>query len=251
MEQGFKLTPSQLEAAITPRTRWLMLNSPSNPSGAIYSRDEIAALACVLARHPHVWVLADEIYEHLSYAPFVSVAGAAPELRDRLLIVNGASKAWSMTGWRVGWGVGPQDLIRAMIAAQGQVTSGACSIAQWAALAALQGDPAMLVERRAVFEARRQVVVEGLNAIPGVICPEPEGAFYAFPSVAALLTDKGGRFDDDAQLCDWLLDEAGVALVPGRAFGLTGHLRLSFAYSEATITEGISRMAGALEGVAA
>ena len=251
MAQGFKLTPAQLEAAITPRTRWLMLNSPSNPSGAIYSRDEIAALAVVLARHPHVWVLSDEIYEHLSYAPFVSVAKAAPELRDRLLIVNGASKAWSMTGWRVGWGVGPEELIRAMIAAQGQVTSGACSIAQWAALAALQGDPALLAERRAIFDARRRRVVEGLNAIPGVICPEPEGAFYAFPSVAGLLAERGGRFDDDAHLCTWLMDEAGVALVPGRAFGLAGHLRLSFAYSEATITDGIARMAGALEGVAA
>lgn len=249
MEQGFKLSPGQLEAAITPRTRWLMLNSPSNPSGAIYSHAEIAALAAVLDRHPHVWVLADEIYEHLSFVPFTSITEAAPGLRDRTLIVNGASKAWSMTGWRIGWGIGPSDLIKAMNAAQGQVTSGACSIAQWAALAALQGDPATLDERRAIFAARRRLVVDGLNAIPGMICPTPDGAFYAFPSVAGLLKSNGGRFDDDADLCAWLMETAAVAVVPGRAFGLAGHLRLSFAYSEATLVEGISRMSKALEGV--
>lgn len=251
MEQGFKLSPGQLEAAITPRTRWLMLNSPSNPSGAIYSRAEIAALAEVLDRHPHVWVLADEIYEHLSFVPHISIAEAASGLRDRMLVVNGASKAWSMTGWRIGWGIGPLELIKAMNAAQGQVTSGACSIAQWAALAALQGDPGILDERRAILDARRRLVVDGLNAIPGMTCLAPDGAFYAFPSVAGLLKAHGGRFDDDADVCTWLMETASVAVVPGRAFGLSGHLRLSFAYSDATIVEGISRMSKALEGVSA
>lgn len=251
MAQGFRLTPDQLAAAITPRTRWLMLNSPSNPSGAIYGRAEIAALAAVLDRHPHVWLLSDEIYEHLSFVPFTSAAEAAPGLRDRTLIVNGASKAWSMTGWRLGWGVGPLELIGAMIAAQGQVTSGACSIAQWAALAALQGDPAILDERRAILDARRRLVVAALNAIPGMTCPEPDGAFYAFPSVTGLLKAGGGRFEDDADLCAWLMETAGVAVVPGRAFGLPGHLRLSFAYGDATLREGIARITEALEGVPA
>ncbi len=249
MEHGFKLTPGQLEAAITPRTRWLMLNSPSNPSGAIYSRAEIAALAVVLDRHPHVWVLADEIYEHLSFVPFTSIAEAAPRLRDRMLIVNGASKAWSMTGWRIGWGIGPLELIKAMNAVQGQVTSGACSITQWAALAALQGDPAILDERRAILDARRRLVVDELNTISGISCPEPDGAFYVFPSVAGLLKTNGGRFEHDTEVCAWLMEAAGVAVVPGRAFGLAGHLRLSFAYSDATLVEGISRIAKALQGV--
>ena len=155
MAQGFKLTPEQLEAAITPKTRWLMLNSPSNPCGAIYTVEDIRALAEVLARHPHVWVLADEIYEHLSYMDFASFTTAAPELTNRTLIVNGVSKAWSMTGWRIGWGIGPAALIKAMVAVQGQVTSGACSIAQAAAVAAISGYPALLAERRAVFAERR------------------------------------------------------------------------------------------------
>ncbi|WP_421700910.1 pyridoxal phosphate-dependent aminotransferase [Aliiroseovarius sp.] len=247
MEQGFKLTPEQLAAAITPRTRWLMLNTPSNPSGAIYSRDEIAALAQVLAHHPQVWVLADEIYAHLSYVPFTSVAEAAPQLTDRMLIVNGVAKAWSMTGWRIGWGIGPADLIKAMITVQGQLTSGACSISQWASLAAITGDPALLDQRRAIFAARRALVVDALNAIPGVTCAAPDGAFYAFPSIAGLLTENGGRLDSDAAFCAWLLNEAGVALVPGRAFGLAGHVRLSFAYAEDTITAALARLTSALE----
>jgi aspartate aminotransferase len=247
MEQGFKLTPAQLAAAITPATRWLMLNTPSNPSGAIYSRDEISALAEVLADHPHVWVLADEIYAHLSFVPFTSVAEAAPQLTDRMLIVNGVAKAWSMTGWRIGWGIGPTALIKAMVTVQGQLTSGACSISQWASLAAITGEPALLEERRAIFAARRTLVTEALNAIPGVTCAAPDGAFYAFPSISGLLTENGGRFDSDADFCAWLLEEAGVALVPGRAFGLAGHVRLSFAYAEDTITAALSRLTSALE----
>lgn len=247
MDQGFKLLPEQLEAAITPRTRWLMLNTPSNPSGAIYTQDEIAALASVLSRHPQVWVLADEIYRHLSFTPFVSVAEAAPDLADRLLIVDGVAKAWSMTGWRIGWGIGPVELIKAMVAVQGQVTSGACSIAQWASLAALTGSPDLLEERRVIFTERRDLVVAGLNTVPGLRCAAPDGAFYAFPSCAGLLEDQSGPFKNDADFCTWLLEDAGVALVPGRAFGLPGHFRLSFAYAQDTIAAGLARLKAAVE----
>ncbi|QFT74992.1 pyridoxal phosphate-dependent aminotransferase [Ruegeria sp. THAF33] len=247
MEQSFKLLPEQLQAAITPRTRWLMLNSPSNPSGAIYSKEELAGLAKVLERHSQVWVLADEIYRHLSFAPFTSAAEAAPALTHRMLIVNGAAKAWSMTGWRIGWGIGPSDLISAMVAVQGQVTSGACSISQWASLAAITCDPELLEERRALFAARRDLVVDGLNAVPGLRCSTPDGAFYAFPSCTGLLKEQGGPFDSDAEFCTWLLEDAGVALVPGRAFGMPGHLRLSFAYAENTIAAGLARLKTAVE----
>ncbi|WP_449041200.1 pyridoxal phosphate-dependent aminotransferase [Paracoccus sp. (in: a-proteobacteria)] len=245
MAQGFKLTPEALEAAITPRTRWLMLNSPSNPSGAIYSAAEIRALAEVLARHERVWVLSDEIYEHLSYVPFTRFRDAAPELADRTLVVNGVSKAYSMTGWRIGWGVGPAALIKAMGAVQGQITSGASSISQAAALAALTGDQALLDMRRDAMRARRDRVVSGLNAMPGVACPEPEGAFYAFPDLSQAIAQ--GGFGSDAALCAWLLDQAGVAIVPGRAFGLPGHARLSFAYAERDLEEGLGRIHAALD----
>ena len=249
MDQGFKLTPEALERAITPRTRWLMLNSPSNPSGAVYSTAEIAALARVLDRHPHVWVLSDEIYRELAFVPFASFTEAAPNLADRTLIVDGVSKAWSMTGWRIGWGVGPASLISAMVAVQGQLTSGACSIAQAAAVAALGMGDAVLDERHAIFRDRRDRVVTALQAMPGLTCTSPEGAFYAFPGCAAHLAAQGGRFDSDAALCAWLLDTAGVAVVPGRAFGLPGHLRLSFAYSDADLTRALDRLADAFERI--
>lgn len=247
MDTGFKLTPEALEAALTPRTRWLMLNSPSNPSGAVYSADEIAALATVLQAHPNVMVLADEIYCELCYVPFASFTEAAPALRERTLVVDGVSKAFSMTGWRIGWGIGPAPLISAMIKVQGQVTSGACSVAQAAALAAVSGERGQLHTRRELFRARRETVVTRLNAITGLTCPLPEGAFYAFPSCAALLVDAGGPFADDAAFCAWLLETAGVAIVPGRAFGLPGHLRLSFAYSDADLSAALARIAEALE----
>jgi aspartate aminotransferase len=245
MAQGFKLTPDALEAAITPKTRWLMLNSPSNPSGAIYTAEEIRGLAAVLREHPHVWVLADEIYEHLSYAAFTSFVKAAPELAGRTLIVNGVSKAWAMTGWRIGWGVGPIPLIRAMTAVQGQTTSGACSISQAAALAALQGDRALLVERLMIYDTRRKMVVAGLNSMPGVTCPEPDGAFYVFPNIEGVMA-KGG-FASCGEACTWLLEKAQVAVVPGSAFGLPGHARISFAYSQTDLNKGLSRMAAALK----
>ncbi len=245
MAAGFKLSPEALEAAITPRTRWLMLNSPSNPSGAIYTAGEIRALAEVLARHPQVWILSDEIYDHLSYVPFTPFRQAAPDLAERLLVVNGVSKAYSMTGWRIGWGIGPAALVKAMGAVQGQITSGACSIAQAAALAALTGDQALLETRRAAMRTRRDRVVAGLNAMPGVTCPMPDGAFYAFPDITGAIA-RGG-FDSDAALCGWLLDEAGVAIVPGRAFGLPGHARLSFAYADSDLEAGLQRIHAALD----
>ncbi|HMS96917.1 MAG TPA: pyridoxal phosphate-dependent aminotransferase [Tabrizicola sp.] len=245
MDRGFKLTPDRLEAALTPRTRWVMLNAPSNPSGAVYSAAEIGALAEVLRRHPQVVILADEIYEHLSFVPFSRFADAAPDMKPRLLTVNGASKAWSMTGWRIGWGIGPAVLIQAMGAVQGQITSGACSIAQAAALAALTGDPALIDERRTALRARRDRVVAGLNAVPGIDCPSPDGAFYVFPNVTGAMAAKG--FATDAALCEWLLETAGVAIVPGQAFGLPGHARLSFAYADQDLDDGIARIKLAME----
>ncbi|MBO6507727.1 MAG: pyridoxal phosphate-dependent aminotransferase [Roseibium sp.] len=244
MSEGFKLTPDKLEAAITPKTRWVMLNSPSNPSGAIYTAEEIETLSNVLVRHPDVWVLSDEIYEHLSFEEFTSFVHAAPDLRQRTLIVNGVSKAWAMTGWRLGWGIGPADLVGAMTAVQGQVTSGACAISQAAALAALTGCQDLLAERRQNFLERRDFVVACLNAMPGVNCPVPDGAFYVFPDIAELI--EAGRFANDAAVCDWLLTEAQVAMVPGRAFGLSGYARISFAYARADLERGMDRMAAAI-----
>lgn len=244
VEEGFKLGPAALKAALTPKTRWLMLNAPSNPSGAIYTAEEIRALAEVLRDHPQVWVLSDEIYEHLNYVPFTSFKEAAPEMAARTLVVNGVSKAYAMTGWRIGWGVAPAELVKAMGAVQGQITSGACSIAQAAALAALQGDQDVLVTRRAALRARRDMVVAALNAMPGVTCSSPDGAFYVFPDLREAMA-RGG-FDSDAALCAWLLDTVGLAIVPGRAFGLPGFARISFAYAEADLREGLSRMHRAL-----
>lgn len=244
VEEGFKLSPAALAAAITPKTRWLMLNAPSNPSGAIYTAEEIRALAAVLADHPQVWVLSDEIYEHLNFVPFTSFTAAAPELKDRTLVVNGVSKAYSMTGWRIGWGVGPAVLVKAMGAVQGQITSGACSIAQAAALAALEGDQGLLDTRRAELQARRDMVVAALNAMEGVSCTNPDGAFYVYPDLRGAMA-RGG-FATDADLCAWLLDSVGLAIVPGRAFGLPGHARISFAYAAADLKEGLARMHKAL-----
>lgn len=236
--QGFKLQPEQLEAAITPRSRWLILNSPSNPAGALYTAAEINQLADVLRAHPRVAIISDEIYAHLSFERFTSFVAAAPDLADRTLIVSGVSKAWAMTGWRIGWGVGPIPLINAMIAVQGQSTSGASSVSQAAARAALDGDRALLATRREAYRKRRDKVVARLSALPGVTCALPDGAFYAFPSCPG----------EDAAFCARLLDEAGVAVVPGRAFGMPGHFRLSFAYADAELDAGLDRIAHFLEG---
>lgn len=252
-DTGFLLTPAALEAAITDKTRWLLLNTPGNPSGAMYSRAQLAALAQVLRCHPNVWIIADEIYQHIAYRPFTSFVSAAPDLADRTLIVNGVSKAHAMTGWRLGWGIGPAGLIKAMVAVQGQSTSGASSISQAAALAALTGPQDHLASRCAAFKHRRDRVVDALNAMPGITCPTPEGAFYVFPSCAGTFGRKcpdGRVIKSDADLCDYLLNEALVALVPGRAFGLPGHVRLSYAYSTENLTEGLARIARALDALA-
>ncbi len=249
-DAGFKITPAQLDAAITPKTRWLLLNSPSNPTGALYSASELRALADVLMGHPHVWIASDEIYAHLSYIPFTSFRDAAPELADRTIIINGVSKAYSMTGWRIGWGIGPEPLIKAMIAVQGQVTSGACSIAQAAAVAALAGDQSQLSERLAIFRDRRDAIVTDLNAIGGISCPLPDGAFYVFPSCEGLInsrTPKGATINNDADFCAYALDAEGLAIVPGRAFGQPNHFRLSYAYSAADLKDGSARLARAVQ----
>lgn len=251
-EAGFKMTPDQLEDAITTRTRWLLLNSPSNPSGAVYSAAELQALGEVLARHPHVWVASDEIYDLICYAPFTSFRAACPDLADRTIVINGISKAHAMTGWRIGWGIAPAELIQAMIAVQGQITSGACSISQAAALEAITGDQSHIAERRDAFRDRRDFVVQALNAISGINCATPDGAFYVFPSCHALLghkTPQGQTLETDADFCAYVLSSTGLAIVPGRAFGLPGHFRLSYAYSRADLEDGCARLKDAVSGL--
>ena len=253
---GFRLTPGALEAAITPRTRWLILNSPSNPSGAVYGADDLAALAEVLRRQRHVWVISDDIYEHLIYseAGFATLAAVAPDLADRVLTVNGVSKAYAMTGWRIGYAAGPLPLIRAMALFQGQVTSGASRIGQWAAHAALTGPQDLIAERRAAYRARRDLVVGRLNAIPGLSCAVPDGAFYVYPSIAGLIGRRtpGGRvIDSDEAFCLALLEEAGVATVHGAAFGQSPFFRISYAAPESQLIAAMDRLAafcGALDG---
>ncbi|MFX0544950.1 pyridoxal phosphate-dependent aminotransferase [Roseovarius sp. S1116L3] len=246
-EDGFLLTPAALEAAITDKTRWLILNSPSNPSGAVYSADDLRALAEVLERHPDVWVLSDDMYEHLIYGgmPFATMAAAAPSMKDRTLTMNGVSKAYAMTGWRIGYAAGPQELINAMALVQGQLTSGAARPCQWAAHAALTGPQDAIHSQREAFQRRRDLVVSRLNAIPGIDCPTPPGAFYVFPSCEAFLgktTPKGRRIDTDEDFVMALLEEGGVACVHGAAFGQSPYFRVSYAASEAELTEAMDRI---------
>ena len=251
-EHGFKFQPQQLREAITPATRWLMLNTPGNPSGAMYSSAELEALAEVLREHPHVWILSDEIYQHIAYREFSSFLQVAPDLSDRTLVVNGVSKAYSMTGWRIGWGIGPEELITAMISVQGQTTSGACSISQAAAVAALRGPQIILAERCEQFKARRDLVVDRLNKSPHISCPMPDGAFYVFPSceeALGLSTPSGQTLQTDADFCLYLLESEDVTVVPGRAFGLPGHFRMSYAYSEAELEEGCRRISRAVNAL--
>ncbi len=239
-DSGFKLTPRLLAGSITPRTRWVILNSPSNPTGAVYSRDELRALGEVLLAHPHVLVLCDDIYEHLVFdgAAFHTLAQVEPRLRDRTLTMNGVSKAYAMTGWRIGFGAGPRWLIAAMEKLQGQQTSGACSISQHAAIAALLGPQDFVAETRSVFQERRDVVVRMLDETPGLRCATPAGAFYAFASCEGLIgrTSAGGRrllTDEDVALA--LLEEADVGLVHGSAFGLGNYLRVAYALDGASL----------------
>jgi len=251
-EDGFRLTPEKLEAAITPKTRWLMLNSPSNPTGAAYDAPSLSSLLAVLERHPHVWLMSDEIYEHIVYDGFraISPAELVPALRDRTLIVNGVSKAYAMTGWRIGYGAGPAPLIAAMAVVQSQSTSNPCSIAQAAAVEALNGPQKFLTERAESFRIRRDLVVDALNAIPGISCRRPEGAFYAFASCAGLLgaiTPKGQVIETDRDFCAWVLEAAHVAMVPGAAFGLSPYFRISYATGVAELEEAMRRIRIACE----
>lgn len=239
-DSGFKLTADALAAAITPRTRWLILNSPSNPTGAVYSRADLQALAEVLLAHPQVLVLSDDIYEHLIFdgLAYFTLAQIEPRLRERVLTMNGVSKAYAMTGWRIGFGTGPGWLIEAMGKLQGQQTSGACTISQHAALAALTGPQDFIQQSRAVFQRRRNRVVDLLNQAPGLHCQVPQGAFYAFASCEGLLgktTAAGQRLVSDEDVVNALLDEAGVATVHGSAFGLGPYIRIAYALDDASL----------------
>jgi aspartate aminotransferase len=245
--QAYKITPAQLEAAITPRTRWVMLNSPSNPTGAAYSADELRGIAAVLLRAPHVMIITDDMYEHVWYAdtPFATIVEVCPALYDRTLTVNGCSKAYSMTGWRIGYAGGPAWLIKAMSKLQSQSTSNPCSIAQAAATAALNGDQSFLKARNEAFRGRRDLVVAKLNAIDGIDCPTPEGAFYVYPDVSGLIgktTPEGKVINTDSDLIDYFLDTVQVAAVPGDAFGLSPGFRISYATSEEILTEACARI---------
>jgi len=249
LENGYRITPDQLEAAITPKTKWVILNSPSNPTGAGYGEAEMRALTDVLLRHPHVWVLADDIYEHLVYDDFrfVTPAQVEPKLTPRTLTMNGVSKAYAMTGWRIGYGAGPVELIRAMANVQSQSTSNPCSISQYAALAALTGPQDYIAESRAVFQRRRDLVVSGLNQCEGIDCPTPQGAFYVYPSIARLIgrsTPEGAVIADDRTFAMELLNATGVAVVFGEAFGLSPHFRISYAASDEQLTDAVARIRG-------
>jgi len=254
IETGFRMTPAQLGAAITPRTKWLILNSPSNPSGAGYGAAELRALAEVLLAHPHIWVLADDMYEHIVYPPFAfrTIAEVEPRLVERTLTVNGVSKAYAMTGWRIGYAAGPRALIRAMVAIQSQSTSNAASICQWAAVAALTGPQDYVAEARVAFQRRRDLVVGLLNDMPGVDCPTPEGAFYVYPSIAGLIgatTPAGQRIGSDTDFAEALLEAEGVALVAGAAFGMSPNFRISYAADDETLAEACARIRRFTEGL--
>ncbi len=243
IEQRFKITPRQLEAAITPKTRLLVMNSPSNPTGAIYSHDELAALGEVLRDHPQVLIASDDIYEHilLSDAPFCNILNACPDLYDRTVVINGVSKSYSMTGWRIGYAAGPKPLIEAMKNIQSQSTSNPASISQAAAQMALEGDQSFMKDWVRQFKERHEFVVKELNRIKGVQCLPSPGAFYSFPRMQGVIDELPG-IKDDVALAEYLLNETGVALVPGSAFGAPGYMRLSFATSMENLREALARM---------
>jgi aspartate aminotransferase len=250
-DDGFKLTPSGLAAAITPRTRWLVLNSPSNPSGAVYSRAELAELAEVLREHPHVCVLTDEIYDEIAYGEesVPSLIEVAPDLRDRVLSVNGVSKTYAMTGWRIGYGVGPAEVVGAMNKLQSQISSCTSSISQAAATAALTGDQSFVRESVEVYRRRRDIAVEGLNGIPLLSCTAPDGAFYVYVNCAETIgrtTPDGKTIGDDEDLTLYLLDRAQVAVVHGAAYGLSPYFRISFATDEDVIRRSVDAIREAI-----
>jgi aspartate aminotransferase len=253
-DQGYKVTPDQIEAAITQNTKWLILNSPSNPSGAAYSADELRAIGRMLEAHPHVWVFADDMYEHIVYGDFqfATIAQVCPSLYDRTLTVNGCSKAYAMTGWRIGFAGGAEWLVKAMAKLQSQSTSNPCSIAQAAATAALSGDQSFLKQRAAAFQKRRDLVVAMLNDMDGVRCPTPEGAFYVYPDLSGVIgrtTPGGTTLDSDEAITAYLLDEAKVAAVHGAAFGLSPALRISYATSDDVLRKACTRIGDAIEAL--
>ena len=254
IDTGFKMSAEALEAAITPRTKWLIFNSPSNPTGAGYGHAELKALTDVLMRHPQVWVLTDDMYEHIAFDgfTFATPAEVEPGLYDRTLTLNGVSKAYAMTGWRIGFAGGPEPLISAMRKVQSQTTSNPCSVSQWAAVEALTGPQDFLAPNARLFQARRDLVVAGLNACPGITCPVPEGAFYVYPSIAGCIgkvSAAGARIGTDEDFVTALLEETGVAVVFGAAFGLSPHFRVSYATSEDELTEACKRIRHFCEGL--
>jgi len=246
-QTGYKITAEQLEAAITPRTKWFLFNSPSNPTGAGYTWDELKSLTDVLLRHPHVWVMSDDMYEHLVFDDFkfCTPAQVEPALYERTLTVNGVSKAYAMTGWRIGYAAGPVPLIKAMGMIQSQSTSNPCSVSQYAAVEALNGPQDFLAPNRALFQRRRDLVVGMLNDAKGITCPKPEGAFYVYPSIAACIgktSAAGAVITNDEAFATALLDETGVAVVFGAAFGLSPNFRISYATSDEALREACTRI---------
>jgi aspartate aminotransferase len=247
LEQGFRLTPEALEKAITPKTKWLIFNQPSNPTGACYTREQLKALTDVLMKHPQVWVLTDDMYEHLVYGgfKFTTILEVEPGLYDRTLTMNGVSKAYAMTGWRIGYCAGPEDLIKAMAKLQSQSATNACSISQWAAVEALNGRQDFIPGFQKVFEERRDLVVSMLNQATGIECPKPEGAFYVYPSIRKLIGKKapsGKVIATDGDFASELLTATGVAVVHGAAFGLSPFFRISYATSNKALEEACRRI---------
>ncbi|MEJ2441284.1 MAG: pyridoxal phosphate-dependent aminotransferase, partial [Gammaproteobacteria bacterium] len=247
MDQDFLMSPEQLEAAITPKTRLLVINSPSNPTGRIYPREALAGLGNVLRKHPHVLIATDDMYEHIQWAgdSFVNIVNVCPDLYERTIVLNGVSKAYSMTGWRIGYAGGPAALIGAMKTIQSQSTSNPTSIAQVAAQAALEGDQSCIQTMLSAFKQRHDMVLAGLQSLNGVECLPSQGTFYTLPRFQAVIDQLPG-IDDDVQFAEYLLEKAGVALVPGSAFGAPGHLRLSFATSNANLEQAIARIRDAI-----
>ncbi|SMX32873.1 pyridoxal phosphate-dependent aminotransferase [Actibacterium lipolyticum] len=247
IQTGYKLTADQLEAAITPKTKWLIFNSPSNPTGAGYSHAELKELTDVLMRHPHVWVMTDDMYEHLRYGDFefCTPAEVEPRLYDRTLTINGVSKAYAMTGWRIGYAAGPENVIGAIRKIQSQSTSNPCSISQWAAVEALNGTQDFIAENNKMFQRRRDMVVDMLNAAEGISCPVPDGAFYVYPSIAGCIgktSPAGVKIENDEIFATALLEETGVAVVFGAAFGLSPNFRVSYATSDEALKEACTRI---------
>ena len=253
-DTGWKLTPDALAGGLSQKTKWVILNSPSNPTGEAYTAQELKALAEVLVPYPHIWVLTDDMYEHLVYDgfEFATVAQVEPRLKPRTLTMNGVSKAYSMTGWRIGYAGGPEDLIAAMRKVASQTTSNACSISQWAAVGALNGDHGFLTEWKEAFAGRRNLTVDALNACEGISCRKPSGAFYVFPDASALIgktSPAGAVMSDDIAFATALLEETGVAVVPGSPFGAPGAFRISYATDEASLEEACNRIKTFCAGV--